>query len=183
MESPGLRLRRRGSEQHFTEAFQLVDLGQVREIRKMTWLSGDANHSWFVDVFASEDGDDLRRGAGTERCRSLSEVGLARFPAGAPFKARLVKFRYRTDGKPQDIIRFPSELGVYDGVVDEVISLPEVGPVVADGKLSLDVPPHSFAAQGAELRQAARRRRVSAGNLGDGTRPGRAVISPRLQRA
>ena len=119
--------------EHFTEAFQLVDLGQVREIRKMTWLSGDANHSWFVDVFASEDGETFAAVPGLSGVDHFQKWGWHDFPLETPFKARLIKFRYRTDGKPQDIIRFPSELGVYDGVADEVISLPEVGPLVADG--------------------------------------------------
>ncbi len=63
---------------HFEEAFQFVDLGQVREIRKMTWLSGDANHSWFVDVFASDRRRDVCRRARPERRRPLQEVGLVR---------------------------------------------------------------------------------------------------------
>jgi hypothetical protein len=133
--------------EHFTEAFQLVDLGQVREIRKMTWLSGDANHSWFVDVSASEDGETFAAVPGLSGVDHFQKWGWHDFPLETPFKARLIKFRYRTDGKQQDVIRFPSELGVYDGVTDEVISLPSVGPVVAEGVLSMDVPPDSFAVQ------------------------------------
>ena len=63
---------------HYTEAFQFVDLGQVREIRKMTWLSGDANHSWFVDVFASEDGETFAAVPGLSNVDHLQEMGLAR---------------------------------------------------------------------------------------------------------
>ena len=161
---------------HFTEAFQLVDLGQMREIRKMTWLSGDANHSWFVDVFASEDGANFAAVPGLSNVDHYQKWGWHDFPLEQPFKARLIKFRYRTDGKSQDIIRFPSELGVYDGVTDEVIALPEVGPVVGDGKLSMEVPPHSSAAQGLTFDKPLNAGGVSVRNLGEGTRPGRAFI-------
>ena len=133
--------------EHYTEAFQLVDLGQVREIRKMTWLSGDANHSWLVDVFASENGEAFTAVPGLSGVDHYQKWGWREFPVEKPFRARVLKFRYRTDGKRQDVIRFPSELGVYDGVADEVLGLPEVGPLVAEGELSLDIPSYSFAVQ------------------------------------
>ena len=166
--------------EHFTEAFQLVDLGQVREIRKMTWLSGDANHAWFVDVFASEDGETFAAVPGLNGVNHFQKWGWHDFPLETPFKARLIKFRYRTDGKRQDIIRFPSELGVYDGVADEVIKLPEVGPLVAEGMLSMDVPPHAFAVQSLGFDKPLDAA-LSAGNIGGGARPGPAVLSPCLR--
>lgn len=130
---------------HFTEAFQYVDLGRPMTIRKMTWQSGDANHSWFVDVFASEDGKEYSLVPGLENVDHYEKWGLREFPLRAPFRARFLKFRYHTGGKKQPIIRFPSELGVYDGAGDEVIALPEVGPTIKLGTVALKVPARSFA--------------------------------------
>ena len=98
----------------------------------MTWLSGDANYSWLVDVFASEDGETFTAVPGLSGVDHYQKWGWRAFPVEKPFRARVLKFRYRTDGKRQDVIRFPSELGVYDGVADEVLGLPEAGPLVAE---------------------------------------------------
>ncbi len=131
--------------EHYTEAFQWVDLGQVRNIRKMTWLSGDANHSWFVDVFASEDGETFHAVPGLEGVDHFQKWGWREFPLAAPFRAHIIKYRYRTNEKKEDVIRFPTELGIFDGVADESIGLPQVGPLVEEGALSLTVPARSFA--------------------------------------
>ena len=147
--SPGTSWQR----EHYTEAFQLVDLGQVREICKMTWTSGDANHSWFVDVFASEDGQSFDAVPGLSGVDHHKKWGLREYPVERPFKARVIKFRYRTAGKKENVIRFPSELGIYDGVADEAVGLPAVGPVIEDGVLSLVVPPRSFAVRSLEFQK------------------------------
>lgn len=138
--------------EHYTEALQLVDLGQVREISKMTWLSGDANHSWFVDVFASVDGEAFAAVPGLDGVDHYKKWGWRDFPVKKPFKARRLKFRYRTAGKKENVIRFPAELGIYDGVADEVVSLPNVGPTVEAGTLALDVAPHSSTVRAVKLR-------------------------------
>lgn len=130
-----------------TEALQFVDLGRVREIRKLTWLSGDANHSWFVDVSASEDGKNYCPAPGLSNVVHHQKWGWREFPLERPFKARLVKFCYRTAGGREDLIAFPSELGVYDGADDEAVALPNVGPLIEDGQISVDVPARSFAVQ------------------------------------
>jgi len=132
---------------HFTEAFQFVDLGRVREIRKMTWLSGDANHSWFVDVYASEDGETFAAVPGLSNVDHHKKWGWREFPVKTPFKARVLKFRYRTTGGRVNLIAFPSELRIYDGASDEVVALPTVGPLVEKGTISLEVPPGSFSVQ------------------------------------
>ena len=131
-------------QDHYQEAFQFVDLGQVREIHKMTWSSGDANHSWFVDVFASEDGTTFTPAPGLSNVDHHKKWGRHEFPVQTPFKARVLKFRYRTSGGRENLIAFPSELGVYDGASDEAVALPKVGPLVEEGTISLDIPPRSF---------------------------------------
>ena len=59
--------------------------------------------------------------------------GWREFPVKTPFKARVLKFRYRTTGGRENLIAFPSELGVYDGASDEVVALPKVGPLDRGG--------------------------------------------------
>ena len=137
--------------EHYTEAFQFVDLGQVREIRKLTWLSGDANHSWFVDVSASEDGENFVPVPGLSNVDHHKKWGWREFPVERPFKARVLKFRYKTAGGREDLIAFPCELGVYDGADDEAVALPNVGPSIEDGLISVDVPARSFAVQALEF--------------------------------
>jgi hypothetical protein len=133
--------------EHFTEALQFVDLGRVREIKRLTWLSGDANHSWFVDVLASEDGREFRPAPDLSNVDHNKKWGSHEFPLKRPFKARVLQFRFRTAGSREDLIAFPSELGVYDGAEDETVELPKVGPLVEEGHASVDVPGRSFAVQ------------------------------------
>ncbi|TWT84416.1 hypothetical protein CA13_58940 [Planctomycetes bacterium CA13] len=131
-------------KEHYTEALQFVDLGQVRDIRKMTWSSGDANHTWFVDVFASEDGETFNAVPSLKGVDHHKKWGWNEFPMEEPFRARVLKFRYRTAGGRENLIAFPAELGIYDGADDEVIALPQVGPVVEEGTVEFDVPARSF---------------------------------------
>ena len=41
---------------HWTVAFQFVDLGRERNITHLAFTSGDANWTWKLDVSASRDG-------------------------------------------------------------------------------------------------------------------------------
>lgn len=132
-------------QQHYTDAQQFVDLGRTREIKKLTWLSGDANHSWFVDVLASEDGKEFHAVPGLANVDHHKKWGSHEFPLKQPFKARVIQFHYRTAGGREDLIAFPSEFGVYDGADDETVALPKVGPLVEEGQLSVDVPGRAFA--------------------------------------
>ena len=130
---------------HYTEALQFVDLGQKREIRKLTWLSGDANHSWLVDVLASEDGVSFVPVPGLSSVDHYQKWGWQEFPVDRPFSARVLQFRYKTAGGREDLIALPSELGVYDGAADETVALPNVGATVEDGSFAMDVASRDFA--------------------------------------
>jgi len=131
---------------HFTEAFQYVELDKPRRITKMTWLSGDANHTWFVDVAASRDGTTFAPVNGLQSVDHHKKWGWKDYPLQAPFEARAIRFRYHTGGPDKKVhaIRFPCELGLYDGVADETVALPRVGPPLDEGTLKATVPARSF---------------------------------------
>ena len=131
---------------HFTEAFQYVELDKVRRITKMTWLSGDANHTWFVDVAVSRDGREFTPVKSLQNVDHYKKWGWQDYPLRSPFEAKVLRFRYHT-GDPQKkvhAIRFPCELGLYDGVADETIALPSVGTVLDEGSIKVTVPARSF---------------------------------------
>lgn len=131
---------------HFTEAFQYVQLDKLRRITKMTWLSGDANHTWFVDVAVSRDGKEFTPVKSLQNIDHYKKWGWKDYPLQSPFEAKVIRFRYHT-GDPQKkvhAIRFPCELGLYDGVGDETIALPSVGPALDEGSVTVTVPARSF---------------------------------------
>ena len=142
---------------HFTEAFQYVELDKLRRITKMTWLSGDANHTWLVDVDASRDGSKFEPVAGLQNVDQYKKWGWQNFPLSSPFEAKVVRFRYHTENPETKVpaIRFPCELGIYDGVADETIVLPRVGPVLDEGRVQATVPAKSFRLESLPVRRAA----------------------------
>ena len=131
---------------HFTEAFQYADLGKVRRVTRMRWLSGDANHTWFVDVSASRDGKTFTPVAGLQNVDHHQKWGWRDYPLTTPFEARVIRFRYHIGkaSKKVPAIRFPCELSVYDGVADERIEIPRVGAVLDEGRVKATVPARSF---------------------------------------
>ncbi|MGB2823175.1 MAG: hypothetical protein WBF17_19480 [Phycisphaerae bacterium] len=131
---------------HFTEAFQFVDLGKVRRITKMRWLSGDANHTWFVDVWVSRDGKTFTAVRGLQDVDQHKKWGWVDYPVTSPVEARVIRFRYHTGDEARKVpaIRFPAELAVCDGVADERMEIPRVGPVLDDGRAKATVPARSF---------------------------------------
>jgi hypothetical protein len=139
--------------EHYTEAMQLVDLGRVREVRKLSWLSGDANHTWLVDVWASEDGESFVPVPGLSDVDQHKKWGWQEFPLEQPFSARLLKFHHKTTGRREDLLAFPSELGVYDGAADEAVGLPQVGTLIEEESVVLDVPAQSYTVHARETAQ------------------------------
>lgn len=129
-----------------TEAFQTVDLGRVRRITRLAYVSGDANWAWKVDVQASADGKDFQPVPGVQGVDVHQKWGAQTFPDAAPFSARFVRLRYHKDGeKVGDFAMFGS-LSVYDGIADESLDLPKVGEVVASGTLSPKIAANDFGA-------------------------------------
>ncbi len=131
--------------EHFTEAFQYVELKGTRRINRMSWLAGDANHTWFVDVAASPDGRHFSPVAGLQNVDQYKKWGWTDFPLSAPFEAKVIRFRYHTGdaGRKVPNLRFPCELALYDGVADETVALPRVGPVLAEGRVQAIIPARS----------------------------------------
>lgn len=131
---------------HFAEAFQYVKLDEVRRITKMTWLSGDANHTWLVDVAVSQDGKKFVPVEGLRNVDHHKKWGWQDYPLRSAFEAKVIRFRYHTGDSQKKVpaIRFPSELGLYDGTGDESIALPRVGPILDEGNVKVTVPAGSF---------------------------------------
>ncbi len=140
---------------HFTEAIQFVTLDRVRRITSMRWLSGDANHTWFVDVDASVDGHTFSPAAGLRNVDQYKKWGWREFPIASPFEAKVLRFRYHTGSGQKRVpaIRFPCELELYDGVADEAITLPRVGPVLEEGRVTVTVPSRSFTLKNLPVRR------------------------------
>jgi len=131
---------------HFVEAFQYVDLGRARRVTRMRWLSGDANHTWLVDVSVSRDGKTYTPVAGLQNVDHHQKWGWRDYPLAGPFEARYIRFRYHTGkgGKKVPAIRFPSEVAVCDGLADEKIAIPSVGTVLDEGRVHVSVPSRSY---------------------------------------
>jgi len=131
---------------HFTEAWQFVDLGKVRRITRMSWLSGDANHTWLVDVSVSRDGKTFTAVPGLQNVDHHQKWGWRDYPMASPVEAKVIRFRYHTGDatKKAPAIRFPSELAVCDGVADERMAIPRVGPALGEGRAGVTVPARSF---------------------------------------
>jgi len=137
---------------HFTEAFQYIDLGKVHKITKMTWDSGDANnlgdskHMRRVDVSYSTDGETYTAFPSLQGFDLYKKWGVNTFPIDGPIEARFIKLRYHANGERVEGFYMPEEVSVYDGIENDSLDLPSVGRVVASGKLTTDIPPRNFAA-------------------------------------
>ncbi|MBP7936139.1 MAG: hypothetical protein KA354_15970 [Phycisphaerae bacterium] len=126
---------------HFTEAFQYVDLGEgkVRRITGISYLSGDANHAWKVDVAVSRDGQSYVDVPGLQGVDMFKKWGEIVLPLSQVVEGRLIRLRYHRDGQRVSVLRMPCRLSVFDGVVGDSFELPEVGEVVAAGVKDIKV--------------------------------------------
>jgi hypothetical protein len=124
---------------HFTEAFQYVDLGRARRITRLSYLSGDANHSWKLDVAASPDGKTYAAVPGLQGFDTYKKWGTIVLPLGAPVEARFLRLRYHHDGAKESVLRMPCRLSVYDGAADESWELPVIGELLGQGRAKVEL--------------------------------------------
>lgn len=124
---------------HFSEAFQYVDLGHTRKITRISYLSGDANHSWKLDVAASPDGVAYTPIPGLQAVDTFKKWGTVVLPLRGPVEARYLRLRHHHDGAKESIIRMPCRLSVYDGADDELWDLPAVGEIVGHGQTVVEI--------------------------------------------
>ncbi|WOO41994.1 discoidin domain-containing protein [Rubellicoccus peritrichatus] len=129
----------------FTEMFQYVDLGQVRDLIKMNYQSGDANWIKLVDFSYSQDGvtyTDIPELLGFDM---ETKWGLVELPFTGPVSARYLRLRYHTlPGESLPVFRTPKALYVYDGAGNDFVGIPSVGDVIQSRSTSVTVEPRSF---------------------------------------
>jgi hypothetical protein len=131
---------------HYTEAFQYVDLGQERKVIHMDYQNGDANWIHQVDVCVSLNGTNYTPVDGLQELDLHQRWGLQSFPVKEPFPARYLRLRYHdTSGKRDPIIRTIAELFVYDGPGSDYVGIPKIGDLVAQQKSHVTVAPRTFA--------------------------------------
>ena len=128
---------------HFTEAFQYVDLGRARKITHLAYGSGDANHAWKLDVAASSDGKSYAPVPGLQGFDIFKKWGSVALPLKQPVEARYLRLRYHKDGQKVPCLRMPTRLSVYDGTADETWDLPKVGEVLVEGQTTVEAAPHA----------------------------------------
>ena len=119
---------------HFTEVFQYVDLGRVRRIQRITYGSGDANHSWKLDAAVSTDGKNYSPAPGLQDFDTHQKWGNVILPLGQPVTARFIRLRYHNDGQKEPVFRMPTRLSVYDGAAGENWRLPRLPDSALIGK-------------------------------------------------
>ena len=118
----------------YLEGWQVVDLGQVRPLRRVVYRAGDADWIWYVDVDVSPDSNRWERVVSAFHAHG--RWGRVELPWPRPVPARWVRLRLHKQGQPMSVVRFPAELEPYDGTEDESWSWPEHGQRVAQGRQS-----------------------------------------------
>lgn len=126
------------------EAFQYVELDQVRRITALAYRSGDSNWVNLLDVSASTDGQNWQPVEGLQNVSIRKKWGLQKLDVPTPFEAKFLRLRYHDEGRPADVIRMPSELMIYDGTADETWVMPVGDRLLHEGTVSVTVPPRAF---------------------------------------
>ena len=129
---------------HFSEAWQYVDLGRPRKITRIIYLSGDANHAYKVDVAVSPDGRSYTALPELQRFEMYKKWGTIILPLRQPVTGRFLRLRYHKDGEKVSHFQMPCRLSVFDGTAEENWDLPKVGSCVGEGQVSVEVAPRSF---------------------------------------
>ncbi len=123
-----------------TEAFQYVDLGVSRKITRITFLSGDANHAYKIDVAVSPDDKTWTPVPGVQGFDTYKKWGDIVLPLRTVVEGRFIRLRHHKDGEKVTHFRMPCRLSVYDGVAGESFDLPKIGESLGAGELSIEIP-------------------------------------------
>ncbi|MCY2953501.1 MAG: discoidin domain-containing protein [Planctomycetota bacterium] len=141
-------------DNHFTEAFQYVDLGKTRRITRVSYLSGDANHSYKLDVAVSLDGKAYTAVSDLQGFDTYKKWGTIVLPLRGTVEGRYIRLRYHKDSEKVTHFRMPCRLSVYDGTADEFWELPKVGQALGQGAVTVDLPSRSSATANLPLDRA-----------------------------
>lgn len=133
-------------KEYYTEAFEYVDLGTERNIKRIDFKSGDANWCWRLDILASSDGKNYQPVQDLQNVNMLKRWGQFTIGPKTPFNARFLKLHFKgREGQKENVIRMPAAILVYDGAADENMNIPKVGTEIDKGSETVLVPPRSFA--------------------------------------
>ena len=130
----------------YTEAVATIDLGQARDVSAVRWQAGDANWIFKADLSTSTDQAAWQPVASAQGVTLQGKWGGPHsFPIVQPVKARYLRIRFHNDGKSVNCLRLPPTIMVYDGIANDTVVIPTVGPTVASGTAQGQVPAHDLA--------------------------------------
>ncbi len=137
---------------HFSEAFQVVDLGRTINVKAIEFKSSDANWCWLLDVSSSPDGQNFTAVQELQDVNMHKRWGDFFLDFKKPFDARFIQLRYKTPaGEKKPVIRMPSAMMVYDGKEDEKMEFPQRGEKVFSARKQLHVPAGDFLVHVSEM--------------------------------
>lgn len=133
------------SKEGYEVAVQFLDLGQVRKVTHVRYRAQDANWIFKLDVDSSLDGETYTPVPEWQHLDVHKKWNVQDLPKPAPFDARYLRFRYFKDDGPERYFSMPTQVWVFDGMADEKLEWPEVGPQYDRGHAKMTVPPRSWA--------------------------------------
>jgi len=131
---------------NYKEVVATIDLGKTRQVSAVHYLPGDANWIFKADLSTSLDGTKFDPVPGAQGVDLHSQWGGPHpFPWAKPTPARYLRFRFHNDGQATNCFRLPPTISVYDGIANDVLSVPQVGPIVSSGSVKAALPARDFA--------------------------------------
>lgn len=138
----------------FTEAFQIIDLGQKRNVTHVRFVNSDAKWVWHVSFSGSMDGKTWTDFPDMQSTDMYRKWGIKDVAIPVPHSLRYFRIRHHKNGEGVKKIAMPVSVMLFDGTADETWQFPNVGQQMASGTLEQTVPARTFASLACDAKKA-----------------------------
>ncbi len=132
------------SQEGYGQVTQTIDLGHVRNLTHMRLITSDAKRVRRLDVSVSLDGKKYDAVSGLVGVNLQGKWGQQDFPLEHTVPARYVRFRHHAPDEKLRKFSLPRRVSLFDGSTEESGSMPQVGPIITQGKLTVSAEPRHF---------------------------------------
>ncbi len=138
----------------FKEAFQVIDLGEKRNVTHVRFVNSDAKWIWHVSFSGSMDGKTWTDFPDMQPVDMYRKWGSKDVAIPSPQSLRYFRIRHHKKGEGVQKIAMPVSVMLFDGTADETWQFPTVGQTLASGSTEQSVPARAFASLACDAKKA-----------------------------